>query len=254
MLNASDIAMVTLERQLAQELNADSLYLTAAGLDLHTDKPAILDACLKAAQTVSHTPNVESNGFKSLGTGNFSHVYGLAETDELCIKLVSPRTQNTHKNGRLKHLPNLLIEAKYMNLLSSHLSSDRFSSGVRVPEYFGVINFGAASVSLLERVPDSYVTLSKLWNDANHNRSEEAKIDHQGRTAHRRLTKALGISMLRLGVGDAKAPFSGGVNKNNFMVPQEGFTGEEDFYAIDLYGGFKLKQRLLGAGVVRLAA
>jgi hypothetical protein len=137
-----------------------------------------------------------------------------------------------------------------MNLVADRLSTNP-ESGVHAPRYYGVVKFDTSTVSLLDRIPQNYVTIKKLWVEAGHNKERETLLKQQSEMAYKRFKHAVG-TWLRWGIGDAGSRFRG-VNIGNFMVPHDTFTGEEDFYAIDMYGGFKLRQRALGASVIRLA-
>ena len=241
--------MASIERQLAQEFRADSLYLTADGLQMHEENPDLLVDYLAVTRTINDNPNSNSNGLEWIGSGCFGYVYGLPTDETACFKLVSPRTTRTLKGSAAPVPPNLETETKYMNLVSRYL--DERAAGPRAPRQFGVIKYpGRAAVSFQQRIPSEFATIKKLGADADDDAFEG--FLRQGEMALDRLTKVLGKTALRLGIGDGRNP-AGNLNTGNFLLPVTGYTGEEEFFAIDLLG-FKRKKKIVAAGLTRLLA
>ena len=215
--------MTTIEQNLAREYGAINLSLTDCGRGLFADDPKLLNTCLQGAQLIDSKPRVSDNGLDSLGTGKFAQVYGLPQESRVCLKAALPANRNISSD--------LITESRYMGVLSRYLES-KVETGPKAPKQYGLVYFENNPVMLLERVPEEFASLKML--EARVEPNERAELVAQAKLAHQRLFQALGLSTLRLGARDSKGDRH--VSATNFMLPVSGYTGEENFYALDLVG------------------
>lgn len=219
-------------------------YLSPSGQELLETDPDAIEAFIHAGYRLTQT-TVTYGDFEWIDRGRFSHIYGLPGHDDKCVKVVSSRTMHdSWMTERCPRLPNLVNEARFMHAVGRRLGHN-VPVEVLAPKQYAVVRFAGGAALLQERIPEEFAVMDKLLKKAERNEEEtEAElVKRSGLLAVKKLTRALGHSMLRFGAGDIIGELNE-VNLGNFFIEREKPAEQSRFYVIDLVGR-QISRRLL---------
>ncbi len=202
-------------------------YLTEAGAELLQERSDLADAIARA--TLVEQAADGKNPYQYIGYGMRAEVNTLPGYAELCIKTSTPKTgrESYFRGGRQVTPENLIVQTRFMDRLRGHLQTSYHKTGVTTPEYYMAARShdGATNIAVMQRIPDSFITLSRYAaaNGAETSDPLPARI-------HGRIKEALGHSVLRLGVDDLG---NGSIDTGNILINSV-MPDYEPIYLIDL--------------------
>ncbi|MEK7059388.1 MAG: hypothetical protein AAB971_01380 [Patescibacteria group bacterium] len=236
-------------QELGQAREVRAVHLTPSGSELCDSDPAIWEIFLDAASQLTSSDPPKAGTFEWVGGGRFGHVYGLPDSDDMCLKVVTPQTIRSKSYNPHIRLPNLVTEADFMDLVGERLNT-RSDGQIRAPAQYGVARFAGGSALLQQRIPDNFITIKSLMNETR-DAPDIAVLRAKAETILARTRRALGNSILLIGLGDTRG-VGKVVNAGNFFVERDKSTKDSDVYVIDLVG-YSRRSQTRAATAVRLA-
>lgn len=220
--------------EMALEHDIRKLTLTQEGAQLAEERPEVLYSFLQATKAFTRR-EVDTEIYPFIGKGKISHVHGISEASDVCFKASDNTTQGnrsyyTGMSSAPITSPNLSTEAKLMNSIGKNLA--KRDQGIRAPKIYAVAKTHRTQTMLQERISPDFTPL----NTAIETLTPEmyAKILTYEATLRKRITHAIGISPLRLGVGDLKVGRR--ANGGNIFVNDPRNPETTEMYVIDLMG------------------
>lgn len=236
----------------------DRVYTTPAGEQLLSQRPEAFDSFVASAEDLLGRKNYEDWRSRCIGTGKFATVYDLPDHEDLCMKVVSPRTMKGDHYGPFSSVrtPSLITDIRFMDLISRRLAS-RSEHGVFAPKYYAatsILTDEQGHAMLLDKIPPQFVPFRKFFKNYQKEETPEsiALQKHMTGVLLERFNKALGYSALKLGINDFTAPGSRSqpkLNIGNVWLSPEMPVEETPVYVIDLIRGNGIKRpiaRFLG--------
>lgn len=221
-------------QEAALEYGVHRLALTEEGAQLAEEHPETLHSFLQATRAFTRR-EINTEIYPFIGKGRISHVHGISDAPDVCIKASDSTTQGnrsyyTGMSSTPTATPSLSAEARLMNSLGKNLA--KRDQGVHAPKIYAVAKTLRTQTMLQERVSRDFIPLKAAIEELTP--EMYANIISYESTLRKRIACAIGASPLKLGIGDLAV--GARLNSGNVLINDSANPETTDIYVVDLMG------------------